>query len=206
MTGTHPDELALLAYVEEEPRDAEVGEHLTACAACAEKVRLLEAGRDALRSAPLLELSEERRTQILASLPRRRDPWAAFAPLKRVLVVAAPVAAAAALVAVFVSVGTLGGGGDDEEGAAVEGAATAMEATQERAPQDSAEGGGAERATPTPILEVEGPAREVARELRAKGFDARVLSGSVVVKDADEGDVEVALRDRPLGAVAVFIE
>ncbi|MGH3034896.1 MAG: hypothetical protein ACRDON_10160, partial [Gaiellaceae bacterium] len=117
MTGTHPDELALLGYVEEGPHDAAVGEHLTACAACAEKVRLLEAGRDALRSAPLLELSEERRARILAALPPRRAPWAPFAPLKRVLTVAAPVAAAGALVAVFVAVGTLGGGGGDEEAA-----------------------------------------------------------------------------------------
>lgn len=202
MTETHPDELALLAYLEEEPRDPAVAEHLTACPACGEKVRLLEAGRDALRSAPLLELSEERRARILEALPPRRDPWTAFRPLRRVLTVAAPVAAAAALVAVFVAVGTLGGGGDEQS--AGEGAATAtMEAAAPQA--EDAEGGGTELLRAPPLRRVQGPAREIARELRAKGFAARLEKDSVVVTGADPAEVELALRDRPAGAVAVFV-
>jgi hypothetical protein len=202
MTGTHPDELALLAYVEEEPRDPAVAAHVTACPACTEQVRLLEAGRDALRSAQLLELPEERRARILASLPPRRDPWAALAPFKRVLVVAGPVAAVAALVVVFVAVGNLGGG-DDEEGAAP--AEATMQDAGAAPEAESAEGGGTELLREAPLRKVRGPAREIARELRAQGFAARLEKDSVVVTGANPAEVELALRDRPAGAVAVFV-
>ncbi|MGH3033318.1 MAG: hypothetical protein ACRDON_02015, partial [Gaiellaceae bacterium] len=83
----------------------------------------------------------------------------------------------------------------------VGGGATVMEATQESAPA-----GADQKARGAPILRVQGPAAEVARELRTKDFDAHVAEGSVVVNDADAADVQIALRDRPPGAVAVFIE
>ncbi len=95
-----------------------------------------------------------------------------------------------------------GGGGGEEEAARVEGAATELEAATPAA-EDSA-GGGAERSAP--LRKVRGPAGEVARELRAKGFDARVRASSVVVEDAEAEDGETALRDRPPGAGAVFVE
>src|SRR5918996_2268514 len=120
MAEKPPDELELLSYVEEElPADArrDVVEHLVACRACAESVRRLEAGRDALRSSPLLELPEERRREAITGLPERRDPWRPFRPVRRAILVAAPVAAAAAFVGVFVLAATqLGGGGDESEG------------------------------------------------------------------------------------------
>ena len=167
MAERHPEELDLLAYVEEElASDArqEVVEHLVACRACSDHVRRLEAGREALRAAPPLELSDERHEQILAALPVRRAPRRSWVPLRRVLVVAAPVAAAAALVGGFVAVGTLGGGGGDEgDAAGVAAEAGADMGAQERS---SAEGGGT-IAPAMPLLDatlvrsVQGPPGEI---------------------------------------------
>ena len=86
MAEKHPDEIELLSYVEEElPTDArqDVAEHLVACRSCAEHVRRLETGRTALRAAPPLELSDERRARMLAALPARREPRSFTRPLKR---------------------------------------------------------------------------------------------------------------------------
>src|SRR5215218_226978 len=107
MAGTHPDEHALLDYVDGE-RDPAVAEHVESCPPCVEHVRLLEAGRDALRSAPLLELGEERRKAMVAALPERRDLWR---PLRGRLGSAAAAAAALVLVAGIVALATLAGGG-----------------------------------------------------------------------------------------------
>ena len=209
MAEKHPDELELLSYVEEElTADArrDVVEHLVACRACAESVRRLEAGRDALRASPLLELPEGRREELVAALPERRDPWRPFRPVRRALLVAAPVAAAAAFVGVFVFAAVqLGGGGEgDSEGG-------------EAAQVEDAAGGGAEERTagadtaaPT-LLEqgdlvrsVAGPPAEVVRVLRREGISAEVVEGAVVA-DARAGEVEAALEGRPAGPVDVYV-
>lgn len=208
MAEKHPDELALLAYVEDDASAEEratVAEHLAACPACAESVHLLAAGRDALRAAPLLELPSERRDEILAALPERRDPWRLFRPARRALVVAAPVAAAAALVLVFVVAGLPDRGGGDEESAAVaedaaEGGAELEQdgddAATEAAPATAPEG--------TLLRSVQGPPAEVVRVLEAAGIPAEVVGGQVVATGT-EGDVREALEGRPNGGVDVYV-
>jgi hypothetical protein len=203
MAGIHPDEHALLAYADGE-RDHAVAEHVADCAACAEQVRLLEAGRDALRSAPLLELGEERRRELISSLPERRERRAAFS---RRLGPAAVAAAALVLVAGIVALATLAGGegGGDEEGG---GATPALES-------DRAAGGGDESAptgtTPqtlsalgAPVRRVQGPVEEVIRLLQGQGIPAVRRDGSVVAV-GDRDDVRAALAGRPRGRVAVYV-
>ncbi len=209
MAEKHPNELELLSFVEEElsaDERQEVAEHLVACRSCSQHVRRLEAGRGALRASPLLELPEERRREILAALPERREPRRSFRPLKRALVIAAPVAAAAALVGVFVLGGTqLGGGGDADE-AAREGAATAAEMQAEA--EDS---GGVEEAAPEAahagelVRSVEGPAAEVVNLLRREGIPAVVDPGGSVTAQGALADVRAALLGRPAGDVAVYV-
>ena len=205
MAEKHPDELELLSFVEEEldgETRREVGEHLVACRSCANQVRRLEAGRDALKAAPLLELPDGRREEIMASLPERRDPWRLFRPAKRVLVIAAPVAAAAALVGVFVLGGTqLGGGGSDDSGEAAEAGGTMLEegtdaAQQEAAPQLPAE---------TLVRMVQGPPAEIVRLLENEGIPAEVDAEGNVLADGRLGEVRAALAGRPAGDVAVYV-
>ncbi|MGH3046873.1 MAG: anti-sigma factor family protein, partial [Gaiellaceae bacterium] len=96
MAERHADELTLLAYVDGELPDDErqaVEGHVQTCPTCAVEAHRLEAGRDALRGTPLLELSEERRRAIVASLPERKERFGFFAPLRR-LGPALPAAAA----------------------------------------------------------------------------------------------------------------
>lgn len=214
MAERHPEELDLLAYVEEElASDArqEVVEHLVACRSCSDHVRRLETGREALRAAPALELSDERHEQILAALPVRQAPRRSWAPLRRVLVIAAPVAAAAALVGGFVAVGTLGGGGgNDEQGAGVaaeEGAADM--GGQERS---SAEGGATTTLDGAPALadknlvrQVQGPPGEIVVLLGNAGITAAIEKGAVVA-DADADAVRDALASRPGGNVPVYVK
>ena len=74
MAGMHPEELELLAYLEgelDDPRRGQVASHLETCDRCAHELRAVEAGSAALRSAPLLELSPERRDAMLTRLPSR---------------------------------------------------------------------------------------------------------------------------------------
>jgi hypothetical protein len=199
MAEKHPDELELLSYVEEE---LSVVDHLVACRACAESVRRLEAGRDALRASPLLELPEERRREALAGLPERRDPWRPFRPVRRAILVAVPVAAAAAFVGVFVFAAVqLGGGGEDDSdggeaaqvaedaGGAAEGADTSLQPLQERG---------------APVVSVAGPPAEVVRVLRREGISAEVVEGAVVA-DARAGEVDAALDERAAGPVDVYV-
>lgn len=217
MAEKHPDELELLSYVEEElpARDRQVvTEHLVACRSCADEVRRLETGRAALRTAPLLELAPERREEILASLPERRDPWGFLRPARRVFVIAAPAAAAAVLVLVFVLAATqLEGGGDDDESAAVaedSGGDAAGAFETESATQGAEDGAQAE--TGTPALEargdllrsVRGPAAAVVRLLAGEGIPAEVVEGDVVAT-GPEADVRAALADRPGGGVDVYV-
>ena len=211
MAEKHPDELELLSYVEKElPADArrDVVEHLVACRACAESVRRLEAGRDALRSSPLLELPEDVRQEALAGVPERRDSWRPFRPVRRAILVAAPVAAAAAFVGVFVFAAVqvggdddadtageaqvaedAGGGGDAAESERVEDADTSLQALQTQGP---------------PVVSVAGPPAEVVRILRREGIAAEVVDGAVVA-DSRAGEVEAALADRPTGPVEVYV-
>jgi anti-sigma factor RsiW len=213
MAEKHPDELQLLSFVEEELDGSarhEVAEHLVACRACTDQVRRLEAARDALRAAPLLELPDARRSEIVAALPERRDPWRRLRPARRILAVAAPVAAAAGVVAVLVLAGPQLRGGDNEEAAgdAQEAATDASggAAADEAAPQAAVPGAVFVRFT-------EGPAEEVVRLLAAAEISAEIDSTGAVVADARAGEVRRALSrqvrralaDRPAGDVAVYV-
>jgi hypothetical protein len=216
MAERHPEELDLLAYVEEElSSDArqEVVEHLVACRTCSDHVRRLEAGREALRSAPQLEVSDEAHEKILAALPVRRAPSRSWTPLRRVLAVAAPIAATAALVGGMVAVGTLGGGGGDNDeageaaGVAAETGAADMGGAEERS---SAEGG--ETVAPamslldaTLVRTVQGPPGEIVVRLGNAGITAAIEEGAVVA-DASAADVRAALAGRPGGTVPVYVK
>lgn len=213
MPVKHPDEPALLAYVEEElpvERRREVDEHLAACGTCAEQVRALGVARAALRAAPLLELPEERRAAILAALPERRDPWRAFRPVRRALLVAAPVAAAAAFVGVFVLAATqLGNGGDDDSGEAAQVAEDS--AAEEGGAQEALTGTGADTAPQTSEADsrgvrvgtVAGPPAEVVRILAREGIRAVVADGAVVA-EGRAAEVRAALAGRAAGPVEVY--
>jgi hypothetical protein len=209
MAEKHPDELVLLSYVEEElddPARRDVAEHLVACRACADQVRRLEAGRDALQAAPLLELADARRAEILSALPDRPDPWRLFRPVKRAFVVAAPVAAAAAVFAALIVGGMqLDGGGDDDSGDALE--AGADESADTRALQADT---GTTEATPQAdkpslVVRVRGPAPEVVRILENEGISAEADSARVVIADALAVEVLTALGARPPGNVAIYV-
>jgi hypothetical protein len=213
MAESHADEVTLLAYVDGELRDDErqaVERHLETCPMCAVEARRLESGREALRGSPLLELSEERRRAIVASLPARKEARSLFAPLRR-LGPALPAAAVLLLVAAFVALATqLPGGGDDESageaGMAVEEAAEDRTGGGESAAGPEAEGDEGEAqalASGDPVARVEGPPGEVVRLLRGNGHVAFVRDGSVVVI-GDEREVRNELADRPRGTVRVF--
>jgi hypothetical protein len=216
MAEKHPDELVLLSYVEEELDDharRDVAEHLVACRTCADQVRRLEAGRDALQAAPVLELPPTRRAEILAALPERPDPWRLFRPVKRVLVVAAPAAAAATVFAALIVGGMqLGGGGDDDSGDAGGEAAEAGgdEGAADTRGTEMSTGAGTE-ATPQTlqqanlVVRVQGPAAEVVRILEDEGISAEADSPLIVVADARARAVLAALAGRPRGAVTVYV-
>jgi anti-sigma factor RsiW len=212
MTEKHPDQLELLAYVEHELDPGphrELAEHLATCPSCAEQVRRLEAGREALRAAPLLDLSEDRKQTIMWSLPDRPDRWAVFRPVKRALVVAAPVAGAAALIGVFVLAGTqLGGGGDNDAGG---------EAAQVGADEGAAETeeGGRPESETFPLRDApagavfvrtaRGPAAAIVRALDEEGIPAEVDAEGRVIAEARAGEVRAALAGRPPGDVPVYV-
>ena len=211
MTEKHPDELELLSFVEDEldtgPRQ-DVAEHLVACRSCADQVRRLETGRNALQAAPLLELPSGRRETIIASLPERRDPWRHLRPAKRAFVIAAPVAAAAALVGVFVLAGTQLGpsGGDADEAAGVAEDAgggetatlSAAEETKRAALLDAPKGA-------TFVRAVQGPPAAVVRALEDKDIAAEVDAQGRVIAEAPRSEVTGALAARPPGKVPVYV-
>jgi hypothetical protein len=202
MDGAHPNELDLLAYVEEDlpdARKAAVAEHVAVCQTCADYVRRLETAREALRSAPLLEMPAESRAAVLAGLParapKRRLRWrpALVAP-------ALATAAVAAVIAGLVFNIDWGGGGQEE--AAVTGApATVME----EAAGEDAPGAGENRRLSYALRSVEGPPREVALNLRRKGFAARAVDSTVRVRNADPDAVMRALAGRPDGRVRIEV-
>jgi anti-sigma factor RsiW len=202
MDGAHPNELDLLAYVEEDLPDAHkaaVAEHVAVCQTCADSVRRLETAREALRSAPLLEMPAESRAAVLAGLParapKRRLRWrpALVAP-------ALATAAVAAVIAGLVFNIDWGGGGQEE--AAVTGApATVME----EAAGEDAPSAGENRRLSYALRSVEGPPREVALNLRRKGFAARAVDSTVRVRNADPDAVMRALAGRPDGRVRIEV-
>lgn len=205
MDGAHPNELDLLAYVEEDlpdPRKAAVAEHLAVCQTCADSVRQLETARQALRSAPLLEMPAGSRAAVLAGLPAR-------APKRRLRwrpALVAPALAAAALLAVVTGVVlTVDWSGREAQEAAEPAApATVME---EAAGEDAAGAPGAmeERTLSSALRRVQGPPNEVALFLRRQGFEARVVGSTVRVRNADPEAVMRALADRPDGPVRIEV-
>jgi putative zinc finger protein len=204
MDGAHPNELDLLAYVEDDlpdPRKAALAEHVAGCRACADSVRQLETARQVLRSAPLLELPAGSRAAVLAGLParapKRRLRW-------RPTVVAPALAAAAVLAVVGGVVLTADWNGDGRE--AQEAARPASPATvmQETAGGDAA-GAAEDRTLSSALRPVQGPPKEVALYLRRQGFQARVVDSTVRVRNADPDAVMRALADRPSGPVVVEV-
>jgi anti-sigma factor RsiW len=205
MDGAHPNELDLLAYVEEDlpdPRKAAVAEHLAVCQTCADSVRQLETARQALRSAPLLEMPAGSRAAVLAGLPAR-------APKRRLRwrpALVAPALAAAALLAVVTGVvlSVDWSGREAQEAAKPAAPATVME---EAAGEDAAGAPGAmeERTLSSALRRVEGPPSEVALFLRRQGFEARVVGSTVRVRNADPEAVMRALADRPDGPVRIEV-
>jgi negative regulator of sigma E activity len=187
VTGTHPEDVELFDYVEGDlprGRRAELKLHLASCARCTEQVARVQAGRDALRAAPFLELPPAHRAAILRDLPARprspeRAPWLSA---KRLVAALATVAVVAAAV---VAVVTTGDGSTGEEAAAT---GAGGGATQELAtPQD---------AKAFSSLKAPGPAAAVADELRREGIAARVVGDHVEVHGATRSDVRRALADR----------
>jgi anti-sigma factor RsiW len=226
MDRTHPSEIELLEYVEGELGDAQAARlrtHLASCAACAAAATELERAREVLRASPLLELSAGRRERILASLGdqerERRSPLVSLSP-KRLLAVLAPAAAVAALV---VTLTTVVGNGDQDQEASAERDATAeiaaapAEAAPPAEPPPEASAGaaadeaGAPETPEAPMMEAkapltaEGTPAEVAEFLRAKGFDAKVVAGTVEVAGAKEDAVAKALEELGPGPVTVVV-
>ena len=212
MAEKHPNELELLSFVEEDlgaGARRDVAEHLVACRTCTEQVRRLEAGREALRSAPSLELPEERRDEIFAALPERLDPWRRFRPVKRAFVVAVPVAAAAALAVVFVVSGTpqLGGGEGSDSGSPA--AAAEETARDEGGLEATTRAEAAPMVTPpegtTFVQFAQGPPAELVRLLAGEGIQAKVEPGGGVIAQARAGEVRAALASRATGDVPVYV-
>lgn len=207
MADWTPSEIELLEYVEGE-LDAAAAERVRAAvAASPELTRIvadLERGRDALRRAPTLELPQASRRRIVESLPRQEGGDWSLAGLRasprRLLVVLTPVAAA--VVAAIALTSTLGDG--DQRDRTASGGETVAAQTA------AAEGGSAfDSAAPeaagAPIASVKGPAKDVAKLLRAKGFEAKAVNGAVEVTGADPAGVQEALADRAEGPVAVLL-
>jgi anti-sigma factor RsiW len=207
VTGMHPDDVDLFDYVEDDlpqRRRAELEVHLASCARCAEQVARVHAGRDALREAQFLKLSQRGRDAIFVDLPpqpieRRRRRWPS---LKQVAAVAAPLAA---LVAIAVALPTLRGNGDEDAASgAAQGPASPTTAAE-------AGGGGGQEpeedraATKVQLLFAGGPAADVASTLRAQGLDAEVVRNHVEVRGATRADVRRALQRRREGSVRIVI-
>ena len=199
MTSSHPSELELFLYVEEElPREAHerVRVHASACEACTGALTELESARAALAGSPLLELAPRRREQIMQALPAREQRPRVSA--RRVLAVLAP---AAALVAAVAAVQLRG---DDRPARTARPQPRADAATPSKAQERSARPAPALEAA-EPVRAVKGPPAEVAALLRRAGFRARVAGGRVEVRGAEPDAVTRALAGRPPGRVRIRI-
>lgn len=227
MIDSHPHQLELLDYVEDElpkERRCAVGAHVESCSACGATVAELEGARAALRAMPELELPADRRRRIEAALGSAGRERAVRASPRRLLGV---LAAAATFVAAVVGVVTVTGAPDDP-GVGGEAAATQAEEASEGAFDDATGGGEGEDDTAGQeelgksapersrnsaplsatgsVASVQGPAADVAELLRSRGLDARAAGGRVVVRDARPRAVVRALEDRPPGPVQVDVE
>jgi anti-sigma factor RsiW len=187
VTGTHPEDIDLFDYVEgdlpAERRDT-LEVHLASCAACAEHVARVRAGREALREAQFLQLPPRRRDAIFQNLPERRAAARsspALAP-KRLFAVLVAIAAVVAAVVALVNTGSQGSSESQEGAAAVTGGAGGGES----APTEDSES----------TFSAAGTVEAVADELRRKGFDARVVRNHVEVHDATRAEVRRALEGR----------
>jgi anti-sigma factor RsiW len=209
MAEQHPSEITLLSYVEDDltpDNRQDVAEHLVACRACADNVRLLEAGRTALRSAPPLQLSDERRARMHAALPDRHPRRTLSDYVRRGLLIAAPVAVAAGLAAVVFTTDPQFGGGDDDD--AAENAAVDAGQAEGGGDAEMEQSTGAADATAagTLVRNVAGPASAVVNALAAEGIEAEIneVDGSVTAQGT-AADVRAALEGRPSGIVAVYV-
>jgi anti-sigma factor RsiW len=196
VAGTHPDDIELFDYVEDDlpqARRLEVEGHLSTCDVCSRQVARVEAGREALHGAQFMHLPERRSEGVFMSLPTQaREPRrrGALSP-KQLLAVLTPLIAVAAVVAVLVNNGSNSGSSSAAGGAAATSADTR-----------SASGAEAVQAAPLSAL---GPAAAVANELRRKGFAASVQEDKVVVTGATKKAVRQALADRGPGDVQIVV-
>jgi anti-sigma factor RsiW len=211
MAGTHPEDVELLAYVDEEldaTRAGEIAAHMRTCETCASQVRDLAAARDALRAAPLLHLPAKRRSSIIGGLPAPDQP--ARARPRRLLALVTVLLVVAAVLAVVAA---------QENGPTVGGEA---ERAAEQAPSQTGETGrdrtgeagrADDRAVPEaalsgapPVARVDGPPTRVADFLREQGYDARVVGRSVEVRTRRRAAVQRLLTGRfARGDVAVYV-
>jgi anti-sigma factor RsiW len=196
---THPHDIELFEYVEDElppARRDEIAAHLATCGVCAEQVVQAVAGREALRETTLLELPEGRREEILRNLPTPerypRERRGFFS--KQLLAGIAALLLVAALAAVLVKTG-----GNSESSAGGTGGGAA-EATA-----TSGGGGKAEDAHAAGLF-AGGSPEDVADDLKRKGFDASVRQDRVVVHGATKAQVREALADRGPGDVKVVVK
>jgi anti-sigma factor RsiW len=196
---THPHDIELFEYVEDElpqARRDEIAAHLATCGLCAEQLRRAAAGREALRETTLLELPEGRREEILRNLPQperstgeRRGVFS-----KQLLAGIAALLVVAALAAVLVKTG--GNSGMESSAGGTGGGAAEATATS---------GGGVEDAQTAELFAI-GPAEDVADDLQRKGFKATVQKDRVVVRGATKAQVREALADRGPGDVEVVVK
>ncbi len=199
VAGTHPDDIDLFDYVEDdlpEARQAEIEAHLSACSACSEQVARVEAGRDALRGAQFLHLPERRSEGVFMNLPTQvREPGRrrALTP-KQLIAVLTPLVAVAAVVAVLVKSGS--NSGSNSAASAGGAAATSADTRAAASSPEAAQAAG---------LSASGTATDVAAELRGKGFSALVQGDKVVVKGASKRQVREALADHGPGAVQIVV-
>ena len=198
---THPHDIELFEYVEDELPEArrdEIAAHLATCGVCAEHVRQAASGRDALRETTLLELPQDRREQILSSFPipepapgERRGFFS-----KQLLAGIAALLVVAALAAVLVKTG--GNSGMESSAGGTAGGAAEATATS---------GGGvnAKDAHAAGLFAGLSP-EDVADDLQSKGFDASVHQDRVVVHGATKDQVREALADRGPGDIEVVVK
>jgi putative zinc finger protein len=216
MAGMHPEELELLAYLEgelDDPRRGQVASHLETCDRCAHELRAVEAGKAALRSAPMLELPAGRLETLLTPLPSRATTPPGL--IRRVLPLAAALAAVAALAGGAFVLGTSGGG--DDEGAAGlaqdeasnagggEGAGSTTGESSDKGQEGSATSTFKSEPSFLRAARVAGSPTSVARRLRRDGFDARAVNGKVIVRGATEAEVRKAVEQFDPGPVRVLV-
>jgi anti-sigma factor RsiW len=203
MAGAHPEDFELLAYVEEElgaARAREIAEHAESCAVCTRQIGELETARNALRAAPALRLPVERRDRLVAELPARaRTPRAAP---RRLFALAAALLAVAALLAIVAT---------QENGPSVGG--EAEQAAEQSRPETGTPERGADTGAPEaaagkeqPLAQVEGPPSRVAAFLRERGYEARIVDGTVEVRTKRRAPVRRLLSERfARGDVRVYV-